>query len=815
MFSLRQRIAMWIIGHQRISWVVFIVITAFFAVGLRNVELKTIFSDLLPKDDPFVQVFKDHPNFGNPLTVTLMVKRKNGDIYNAETLAKVWQMTRDIDLAPGVDHDQILSIATEKARYAEATPYGIDMRPLMGDSVPTTAEDIESFRSKVDKSPNARTFLVSADSTSTLINATFQESRLDYGEAFQYVQGLVAKNRDADHDIYLAGQPALTGWVYEYESQMLGIFAVTLGLLVLALVAYMRNIVGVVTPIVTSLVAAVWGFGFVGWLKSPIEPLLMIVPLLLIARSFSHCVQFTERYYEIYQHVRDKQKAAEITMGVMMAPSVLGIFTDIVGIFLIALAPIPAMERFALFCGFWAIWLIPTGVVLISLLLAALPPPKNVDALVGEEANKTPFNRAFRKLLEGIASVTYGRRGKVTAVVTLVCGVAAIIVAFQIKIGNPVEGSNLLWYDSEYNHAVREINANFPGVNTLEIVLEAKNQRNPDRVGRQAETIMTMLQLQNLMESGSEPPRATLSFADYLMEGNRLFSGGNPKWLPLDPNDQMVGSASIAVMLGSSPKAFSHVINFDIQNGTVSLWYKDNKQETIDAALAAAKKAVDTVGVDHKSFTVRLGTGTIALQQATNDVVERYHWVIIGLLNFVILLGCSYAYRSFVAGLILLVPVNLSNFVLLASMHLMGIGLDINSLMVASIGVGVGIDYGIYLLSRICEEYHAQDSDIGRAITASLSTTGKAIMFTASIMLLGIMPWYFLSDLKFLADMGLLLVLIMLINMVLALVVLPLLVWLVNPQFLRREDLLVGEGVDLSKYTAAREESLQHHAMAK
>src|SRR3546814_8770202 len=80
-------------------------------------------------------------------------------------------------------------------------------------------------------------------------------------------------------------------------------------------------------------------------------------------------------------------------MGVMMAPSVLGIFTDIVGIFLIAIAPIPAMERFALFCGFWAIWLIPTGVVLISLLLASLPAPKNVDKLVGEGAKASGFQR--------------------------------------------------------------------------------------------------------------------------------------------------------------------------------------------------------------------------------------------------------------------------------------------------------------------------------------------------------------------------------------------------------------------------------------
>ncbi len=227
--------------------------------------------------------------------------------------------------------------------------------PLMEDHPPSTAAEIKSFRERVDKSPNARTFLVSNDGTATLINATFIEQRLDYGKAFAFVQDLVVRNRDAHHQVYLAGQPALTGWVYHYESQMFSIFAVTLGALIVALALYMRNIVGVVTPIVTSIVAAIWGFGFVGWLRSPIEPLLMIVPLLLVARSLSHCVQFTERYFEVYAHVKDRKKAAEITMGVMMAPSVLGIFTDIVGIFLIALAPIPAMERFALFCGFWAI----------------------------------------------------------------------------------------------------------------------------------------------------------------------------------------------------------------------------------------------------------------------------------------------------------------------------------------------------------------------------------------------------------------------------------------------------------------------------
>ena len=802
MDNVRFRVARWVMNHRLFTALAFLVITAVFATGLPNVQLKTIFSDLLPADDPFVQVFQDHPNFGNPLTVTVMIQRKDGDIYNTETLRKVWQFTRDIDLTPGVDHDQILSISTEKARYAEATPFGIDMRPLMGDEVPETEEEIADFRNRVNKSPGVANFLISRDETATLINATFIEHKLDYGVAFEFVQNLVEEARDENHDVYLAGQPALTGWVYRYEKEMFSIFAVTLGGLVLFLLLYMRNIVGVVTPIVVSGVAAIWGFGLTGLVQSPIEPLLMIVPLLLVARSFSHCVQFTERYYEIYAEVPDRKKAAELTMGVMMAPSLLGMITDTAGLFIIAIAPIPAMERFALFCGFWALFLIPTGVFLISLLLSALPEPRNVAELTGHGGKASPFMARFQAFLVWLGSLTHHRRARVTTAVLAVATVGIIYQAFQIKIGNPVEGSNLLWQDSQFNTAVRNINDNFPGMNTLELVLESKDPDSQTRAARQAETVLTAFRLQQALERTENAPRATLSYGDYLLEGNRLFSGGNPKWLSLDPDNRAVNAAATAVMLGTSSKAFSHVADFRLQHSTVSLWYPDNKQETVDGALASAREVVDKIGTDFEGFRVRLGTGTIALQQAMNSVVERYHWIVIGLLNLVILLLATYAYKSPVAALVLMIPVNLSNITLQATMHTLGIGLDINSMMVAAIGVGVGIDYGIYLLSRICEEYHEQNGDWGQAIDVSLKTTGKAIMFTATIMLISIVPWYFLAGLKFMADMGLLLTMVMLINMTLALVVLPLLVWLIKPKFVQRTDLMVGESLDLSQLGA-------------
>ena len=801
---LRFRLAAWIMKHRFGVLMGFIVVTLGFVAGFPGIEIRTIFKDLLPKDDPFVQVYYDHPNFGNPLTMSIMIKRKDGDIYHSDTLDKVWKMTRDIDLAPNIDHDQIISLSTEKLRYAEATPFGIDMRPLMGGHAPQTDEEVQDFRRRITLSPNARTFYVSRDESATLINATFLDS-IEYGEAFEYANSLVKAAQDEHHDVFIAGQPVLTGWVYKLQKQTYKIFAVTLGLLTLLLILYMRNIAGVVTPIVCALVAALWGFGFIGWLGRPIEPLLMIVPLLLVARTFSHCIQYTERYYEILSHLGDKRKAAEVTMGVMMAPSILGILTDVFGIVFIAVAPIETMYNHALFCGAWALWIIPTGVFLISILLSYLPVPKNVDEIAGGADKESGIHLFQKRLLHRIARLTHGKTAKTTAVVTVIIGAWAIYDSFQIKIGNPVEGSNLLWHDSEFNTAVRAINANFPGMNTLEIVLEAKDPNNIDlRAGRTPEATAIRKRIQEIMEADPVlPPRATLSFTDYMMEGNRLIAGGNPKWLPLDMNAVAVNGAADAVTFGSNPVNFGHVADFVFQNTTVSMWYADNKQETVDAALASAKRAVDIVGTEHEHFRVRLGTGFIALQQAMNNVVHRFHWFILGLVNIAIAIISAYAYRSFVAALLLLVPVNLSNFLQIAAMNQLGIGLDINATIVAVMGVGVGIDYGIYLLSRICEEFSAHEHDWAAAITAALTTTGKAIMFTATIMLVGILPWYFLSDLKFMADMGMLLVAIMLINMVLSLIVLPLLVWFVKPKFAAREDLIVGEGVDLSRYVNA------------
>lgn len=766
--------------------VVFAAITAFFAAGLPHVRLQTVFNDLLPTDDPLVEVYRDHPNFGNPLTMIVMVQRTDGDIYNADTLGKVWQLTRDIDLAPGVDHAQIVSIATEKARYSQATPYGVDMRPLMSDAKPTRAEEIDAIRERVEKSPNVRTFLISADQSATMIMATFIEHKVDWGESFEYVQKLVEDARDEHHEVHLTGRPALIGWVYRHEWEMAGIFTLTLLILIVALAINMRSLVGVLTPVITAGTAAIWAFGFVGHLRISIEPLLLVVPLLLVARSFSHGVQFTSRFQEYRHALPSRKEASRATLNAMMKPSMLSIITDVLGITVVIAAPIPAMVNHAVFCGFWALWLIPTGIFMMAPLLAVLPDPRR-------DANGENIH-ALKPLLSGLASLVSGQKRFVVAGVMALLAAMAWWTSTQIRIGNPAPGTNLLWQDSEFNTAVRAINKDFPGTNTLEIVLEARDTESRQWTMTTVDAVETMQRLQRLMEESDLPPRATLSFANYLTEVNRLFHGGDPRWFPLDPRERALTAAAVGAMMGASATAYSHVVSETLKHGTVSLWYADNTQETVDAVLAAAEGAVAEVGIEHDDFRVRLGTGTIAIQEAINRIIERYHDLVVWLLNLAIFLLAAFAFRSATAGLLLLAPVNLAHVSMIACMHLLGVGLDVNSMIVAAIGLGVGIDYGIYLVSRVQEEMVIHGGDWVRSLRESLTTSGQAIAFTASIMTIAIIPLYLLSGLKFVADMGLLIMAIMAINMISALVVLPLLIALIRPKFLQKNPTAVAVG---------------------
>src|SRR3990172_1025552 len=442
--------------YRMAATIVVVLLTAFFAWEVKHLDISTRFSDLYPRNHPYIKIFEKYPAFGSPFTVSLVVEVKKGTIYNPKTLEKIQEATRLIDLIPGVDHDQILSIASRKVKHVEATIGGIQATNLLVGLVPGTPEEIAKLRENVRATGGAMGTLVSFREDAALIQATFIERLTDFDVIFNSVNDIIKKLQDADHEIHAAGHPMLTGWVYHYQKEMYVIFA--LGLLAMGffLVLNFRNVAGVVTPLAVATVSAVWGFGFAGLLGYNLDPLIIVVPVLLVARALSHSVQMCERYFEIYNQVGDVKKASIEALVSLFPPGVVGIICDAAGLFIIAIAPIRLIEKLAYVCGLWSLSLVITAVVLTFLLLSYLPPPKNVDKVVLSSGRKDgPLYRIF----EGIALFSSTPRWSISTCVfffffTILSGWSAL----RRGVGDVHAGTPLLWPTSPYNMAVKRIN---------------------------------------------------------------------------------------------------------------------------------------------------------------------------------------------------------------------------------------------------------------------------------------------------------------------------------------------------------------------
>lgn len=769
--------------HRRTVAISICVATAFFAVQIRDLDVSTQFSDLVPRNHPYAHLVEKYPGFGSPLTLSLVIQKKTGTIYNPKTLQKIQEATRLADLIPGVDHDQIVSIASRKVKHVEATIGGIQASNLLMGPVPQTVEKIATLRDKIRATPGVVGTLVSFQEDAAMIQATFIERLTDFNVIFHDVNEIIEKLADADHELYAAGPPMLTGWIYHYQGEMYLIFAFGLLAMGLFLVFHFRNISGVVTPLAVAVTSAVWGFGFAGALGYNLDPLIIVVPVLLVARALSHSVQMCERYFEIYEQERDKKTAAVKSLRSLSAPGVVGIICDAAGVLIIAIAPIRLIEKLAYVCGVWSLTLIITAIAGTFVLLTYLPAPGNRQPVsLSLARNSGPLYKTFAFI---VFFSSTKRRAAGTCLFFLAVTSLATWWAVQRGVGDVHAGTPLLWPTSPYNTAVERINRRFAGFDTLQVVAESTR---PEGIRNRA-TLELMQRFQRHMEQDTEVG-GTFSIADLVPQVNRLFHGGLPKWGVIPDSDADAAMLVYLAMTGASPGDFDRILTRDFSAASINVWYKDHRRETVARALHRAQEFLEReTAHGHEVPKLRLASGTLGLLWALNGTIRRSEVLTVALISLVIFSFTALIYRSLTAGLVLTVISNMANLMTAAVMYHLGIGLDVNTLPIGAVGMGIGIDYNIYLMSRMSEEYRL-NSDYATLIPASIFTTGKAIFFTATTMMGGIIIWYFMSSLRFQADMGVLLSTVMIAHVLLALFFQAGLMMLLQPKFIQRGPLI-------------------------
>lgn len=750
------------------------VITAVFALQLPGLKMYSEFSDLLPQNHPYIRLHNEIRDvFGGANVVLLAVEVEQGDLFTTETLETLHRITQDVDLLPGVDHNRLASLTHQKVRKIWITETGTVLsEPFYNPLKPPQDEEaLAVLRQDVVASPQVYGRLVAPDLHAALVVAHFHEGRLDYAQIFAELQQIRATYARPGLCIYATGQPVLMGWVYYYVQELFLIFALTGVVIVALLTYYLRRLFGVLAPLLCTGLSAVWGLGFCAFMGYNLDPLTLVIPVLVSARAVSHAVQFIERFYEEFERYHDAEQASRVTMAEMFLPGLLGVATDATGLLFIAVGAFPLNTKLAYYAAFWAASIAVTVVTLLPLVLASLPQPR--DARLR--------HNLLRRVLPFVAHHCTQRRsawGIVGASALLLC--AGGYFSTGLVVGTAQPGSPILYSDSDYNLSAQFINRQFPGSEELFVIAETPQ----DGGIKDPRALRYLEQFQQYMLDDPEVGGAK-SVVDLIKFVNQINYNDDPKWAQLPRDAAFVGGVLFSYMASSPiPGALDEYIDARERQANIVFYYKDHRGLTIARAIERIKAFMAA----HPSevVTLRLAGGLIGVTAAMNEEIIASNFTIAVLAFVSVFLFVMAAYRSVAAALLVAAPLALATIWGEAFLALMGIGLNVNTAPVAAVGIGVGVDYAIYILDRIKQEYGRLGS-LPAAAAAAITTSGMAVTFTATTLVGGVIFWAVLSSLRFQAEMSLLLSILMITNMIGAITLLPALTVLAQPAFILRQ----------------------------
>ena len=762
--------------YPRTTLLIISAITVVFLVRVPTVRIVSDFADLLPQDHPYIQLHNEiRDTFGGANNIIISVTVDDDSIFTNETLDRIHRITLAVDALDGINHSLVTSLTHRNVRKVWLSGEGTVKSstyydPLKGGY---SQAELEGIKGDVQADPRVFGLLVSPDMKSALVRGTLNEGALDYEKVFLQLQSLREQEGVEGVKIYATGQPVLVGWVSVYANQIITIFLLTIVIMLGLLVMHFRSFYGIFLPVSGIIFTSIWGLGMLSLLGYDLDPLMLVVPFLISARAMSHGIQIVERYYQEIKEGHDGPYAAHVAFTNLFRPGSLGVISDAIGLLLISVGSVPINDKLAVYACLWALAVIITVIISIPCILQLLPTPKV------RPAGSSAMAKLFIKIAELVT------RPRAPAAILSICAllfVAGLIASSKVTIGETEPGSPLLYPDHDYNVSSKSINDSFPGSEELYVI------GHTDEPGglKRPEVVKALADLQAYMLSDPELG-GTKGLPDLIRAVNRLTHYNDPRWSAVPDDPRLVGGLMFLYMMSSPIQgALLEYLDTDEANANIVFYYKDHQGTTIRRAIEMINEWKEREESKIDGFTLKLAGGTIGVNAAINDAAFKTNLIIIPLVFALIFLSVAAFYSSFHAGLIMLVAMSFATVLSYAYMGLAGIGINVNTVPIIAVGIGVGIDYSIYLMDRIRSEYH-DGLSLHEAIKVALEKTGKAIGFTAMVLICGVLMWVFVSDLKFQADAAKLLIVMLALNAMASIFLVP--AWLTKftPEFITRQ----------------------------
>jgi predicted RND superfamily exporter protein len=782
-------IGVFVLRYRAPIGIVLLLFSAFMGYECTRVRIATDFAEFFPHNHPNVQLYENWKRYGGAQTLAIMVKVRQGDIFNFDTLKRIQGIQRDVDKLPGVDHNQVLSLASYRVSYAEAAPGSLTIKPFMFPDVPATHDGLEELKRHVFSNRARIAHLVSADYTCALVMASFNERGLDYRALFNDIQAIVKKYQNENNEIFVAGEPIIRGYGYYYEHLIDLLFLAAVATMIVILYLTLGQRTRWWAPIVTGALSAVWGLGFVGLMGYNFDPVMLVIPFILTARDMSHGIQWQGRFHDELDRLGDKYAACEATTDFMLPPGLLSILADVAGIIFISFGGIPVLQHIALAGSVWLAGSLTMVFIFQPIFVSYLPVPRiKHKRRVGPQPKWLKTGRAFVEWLVHIP-VTPSPARSGLLVFALCFLVAGIVAGIRQDIGYKTPGTPLYRSNAKVNRDIVAIGRKFP----LEegwVILTTPTGAMAGKGGVQSVLAPRVLRMVDDMRAFLlRDPRVAVvvSFSSSISYPlNQMFHYGHPKYLADPDTIQLSGNLWFLYLNGSAPGELERFISDRSNHDTcIRILLRDHTYDTLNGLRDRISQFVnERVKNDPELTNVHVWylAGLAGLYQAANDVLYQLDFLNITFVLAVVFLFCVISFRSLVAGCMFLFSCVLANFGAFIYMGLRGIGLTIDTIPVISLGIGLGVDYGIYTVSRIRDEVMGGMA-VEEAIVLALKTTGLAVFSTFMVMIGGIFPWIF-SPLLFHNEMSTLLIFLMACNMVAGVLILPCYLQIARPRFM-------------------------------
>ena len=729
------------------------------ASGLR---VDAGFTKLLPVEHEYMQTFLEYrDDFGGADSVAVALRARDGNMFTPEFFALLNDVTDAVFFLPGVDRTQVYSVLTPNVRYLEVVEDGLASGNVLPPDFEPTAEGLETVRENIIKAGIVGR-LVANDFSGALIAAKLQEfrpgagARLDYFEVARRLEDIRAGAEAGGLvDVHIVGFAKVVGDIADGAARVALFFAVTLAITALFVFAFTRSARLTAMLLGCALTAMVWQLGALAGLGYGIDPMSILVPFLVFAIGVSHGVQMVGAARAETLAGAAPLEAARNSLRRLLLPGTVALASDTVGFVAIALIEVPVIQEIAVAASLGVAAIVLTNLGLLPALLSWAPP--------GAGGAQPPRLAPLWKRLSFAA-----RPGPALAVIAAAAllGAVGAFHAPSVRIGDQHRGVPELRETARYNIDAAAITGSFDiGVDVLTVIGETAPEGCID---------YAVMETLDRFEWRMRNIEGVQSVAALTATVRALAAGlkeGAPKWraVPRDPR--------VLAQTGAFIPTSSGLLNADCSVMPVMIYTADHKSGTIERIVAAVKRFdAEEPGAP---IRFRLAAGNVGVMAAANEEVAAAQFPILGYVYGAVVVLCMLFFRSLAATVCIAAPLALASLLAYALMAALEIGLKVSTLPVVALGIGIGVDYGIYVYGRL-RLHLAEGLDFAAAWERALSTAGAAVALTGLTLAAAVATWI-AAPLKLQADMGKVLTFMFLVNMVGAIILLPALgAWLIR-----------------------------------